>query len=112
MNQERKQIILTAWTERGREAWDPETHGRGLLSLNIPAEVGMTPRGPLGTPIPPYNLEFRLEHTTVNGQVINAIVCEGIVVEPTGAWEEPSKKPFRPAPYRSRIGEARKRRRR
>jgi hypothetical protein len=62
--------------------------------------------------MPPYDsLEFRLEHSTVDGQANNAIVFEGIVVEPTGAREEPSKRPFKPAPYRSRIGAARKKRR-
>ena len=92
--QERETVIRTAWKERGRNEWDPETHGRGLLPLNIQAETKMNPRGTLGTPIPPYdNLEFRLEQTTVNGQIISAIVCECFVVEPYGPWATPAQKP-------------------
>jgi hypothetical protein len=109
MNQERERVIVAAWKERGRKEWDPETHGRGLLSLNIQAEVRMTQRGPLGTPIPAHdNLEFRLEQANVNGQTINAIACEGVVVEPPITREESAKKPV---PYRSKIAEVRKTRR-
>jgi hypothetical protein len=49
MNQEREKVIVAAWKERGRKEWDPETHGKGLLSLNIQAEIRMTQRGALGT---------------------------------------------------------------
>jgi hypothetical protein len=34
----REQVIRAAWKERGRDEWDPDTHGRGLLALNIQAE--------------------------------------------------------------------------
>jgi hypothetical protein len=78
---QREKVIRTAWKERGSKQWDPQTHGRGLCSLNIEAKIEMRPTRP-GTPLPNYdNLEFRLERTTVNGQPVDAIACEGVVVE-------------------------------
>ena len=94
-SEDRERIIRAAWEERGKAQWDPETHGRGLLSLHIPAKVEMTPVR-LGAPLPPYDdLEFRLVHATMSGQPINSIVCEDVVVEtvegpmppPTG-WKQ------------------------
>jgi hypothetical protein len=42
----------------------PNTHGRGLLSLHIPAKVEM--KASLGAPLPPYDdLEFRLVPATM-----------------------------------------------
>ncbi len=77
----RERIIRAAWEERGRAEWDPETHGRGLLSLNIPATAAMRPIR-FGEPRPPYdNLEFHLVHATMGGQPVNSIVCEDVVVE-------------------------------
>jgi hypothetical protein len=70
-----------AWRERGSRQWDPMTHGRGLSSLIIQAKTEMVERTP-GMALPKYDtLEFRLEGTTVNGQSVDAIVCEGVVVE-------------------------------
>jgi hypothetical protein len=80
-SQSRERIIRAAWEERGRAEWDPETHGRGLLSLNIPATAAMRPIR-FGEPRPPYdNLEFHLVHATMGGQPVNSIVCEDVVVE-------------------------------
>jgi hypothetical protein len=80
-SEDRERIIRAAWEERAKAQWDPETHGRGLLSLHIPAKVEMTPVR-LGAPLPPYDdLEFRLVRATMSGQPINSIVCEDVVVE-------------------------------
>jgi hypothetical protein len=80
-SEDRERNIRAAWEERGKAQWDPETHGRGLLSLHIPAKVEMTPVR-LGAPLPPYDdLEFRLVRATMSGQPINSIVCEDVVVE-------------------------------
>ena len=108
MNQ-REQIIQAAWKERGRDEWDPATHGKSLLPLHIQAEYHMNPPGPLGSPLPPHDgLEFRLQQSTVNGQILSAIVCEGVVVEPPVVREE---KPFEPARLKATISDARRRRR-
>jgi hypothetical protein len=80
-SEDRERNIRAAWEERGKAQWDPETHGRGLLSLHIPAKVEMTPVR-LGAPLLPYDdLEFRLVRATMSGQPINSIVCEDVVVE-------------------------------
>ena len=108
MTPDRKKLLLTAWLERGRREWQPEIHGRGLATLNISAEVKMRPRGPLGTPIPPYdNLEFQLLQKEINGQKINAIACEGVIVEPLVA-EDSRLEPVR---FKSSMAHARRRRR-
>src|SRR5437588_8643514 len=81
--EDRERVIRAAWGERGKAQWDPNTHGRGLLSLHIPAKVEMRSVRP-GAPLPPYDdLEFRLVRATVGGQPINSIVCEGVVVVET-----------------------------
>jgi hypothetical protein len=68
----------------------PNTHGRGLLPLHIPAKVEMTPVRP-GAPLPPYDdLEFRLVRATMGGQPVNSIVCEDVVVETLEAPVPPS----------------------
>jgi hypothetical protein len=80
-SRDRERIIRTAWAERGKAQWDPNTHGRGLLSVHIPAKVEMKPVR-FGAPLPPYDdLEFRLVRATRNGQSVTSIVCEGVVVE-------------------------------
>jgi hypothetical protein len=77
----REETIRAAWKERGKAQWDPNTHGRSLLSLHIPATVQMRPVR-FGAPLPPYDdLEFRLVRATMGGQPINSIVCEDVVVE-------------------------------
>jgi hypothetical protein len=78
---QREKLIRAAWRERGSRQWDPGTHGRGLSSLIIQAKTEMVERTP-GMPLPKYDtLEFRLERSTVDGQPVDTIVCEGIVVE-------------------------------
>lgn len=90
-SRDRERIIRAAWEERGKTQWDPNTHGRGLLSLHIPAKVEMTPVR-RGAPLPPYDdLEFRLVRATMNGQPVASIVCEGIVVETLdGSMSQPT----------------------
>ena len=89
-SKEREGTIRAAWEERGRAQWDPNTHGRGLLSLHIPATVEMRPVR-VGAPLPPYDdLEFRLVRATMGGQPVNSIVCEGVVVETIEGATPPS----------------------
>ena len=108
MTKHDKVLIQTAWNERGRFEWDPEVHGRQLASLNIAADAGMKPSVP-GAPIPLHdNLEFRLVQTVVNGETINAIVCEGVIVEPIIQDFKPPPQPVR---FKSTMAQARKRRR-
>ncbi len=89
-SKEREGTIRAAWKERGRAEWDPNTHGRGLLSLHIPATVEMRPVR-VGAPLPPYDdLEFRLVRATMGGQPVNSIVCEDVVVETIESATPPS----------------------
>jgi hypothetical protein len=77
---ERERIIRAAWDERGSRAWDPATHGQGLLPLHIQAKADMRPAR-FGRPLPPHdNLKFRLVPAMMGGQAIHSIVCEDIVV--------------------------------
>jgi hypothetical protein len=86
----RERIIRAAWEERGKAQWDLNSHGRGLLSLHIPAKVEMRPAR-VGTPLPPYDdLEFRLVRATMSGLPIDSIVCEGVVVETIEGTTPPS----------------------
>jgi hypothetical protein len=92
VSEDREKIIRAAWAERGKAQWDPKTHGRGLLSLHIPAKVEMHPVR-VGAPLPPYDdLEFRLVRATMGGQPTNSIVCETVLVEaiedvaPSAGW--------------------------
>ena len=81
-NPERARVIRTAWKERGAAQWDREVHGRGLEPLNIQASTDMQTPKPGHPPIPPYdNLEFHLERTTIDGEPMTSIVCEGVAVE-------------------------------
>jgi hypothetical protein len=77
---ERERLIRDAWNERGSKEWEPATHGRGLKSLNIQASTDMR-TAPFAYPMPPYdNLEFRLVHATIDGQPMDSVVCEDVVV--------------------------------
>jgi hypothetical protein len=70
----RERVIRTAWAERGKAQWNPETHGRGLVSLHIPANPDAKP--------PPFNeLEFRMVRTFLGERRIDSIVCDDVVVE-------------------------------
>ena len=86
---DRERVIRAAWAERGKAEWNPNTHGRGLLSLHIPAIVKMrTVR--FGAPLPPYDdLEFHLVRASMNGQPVNSIVCEDVVVETISPEQAP-----------------------
>jgi hypothetical protein len=42
-SEEREKVIRAAWAERGKALWNPETHGRSLLSLYIPASTEVRP---------------------------------------------------------------------
>jgi hypothetical protein len=71
-----ERLIRAAWGERGKAQWDPNTHGRGLLALHIPAKVEMRPVR-AGAPLPPYDdLEFRLVRATMDDQPINSIAAK------------------------------------
>jgi hypothetical protein len=52
VSEDRERIIRMAWEERGKAQWDTDSHGRGLLSLHVPAKVEMGPIR-LGAPLPP-----------------------------------------------------------
>ena len=79
---EREHVIRTAWKERGADQWDREFHGRGLVSLNIPASTKKQKLKPGHEPLPRHdNLEFRLERRTIGRRPVTAIVCEGVAVE-------------------------------
>jgi hypothetical protein len=102
MNTHTEQVIRAAW-KRDRDQCDPETHGRGLLPVHLPADTGMGSPGMLGTPIRPYDgLEFRLEQSNVNGQTLSAIVCEGVIVD----RRSPGTKRPRSHSSRRRISQA------
>jgi hypothetical protein len=82
VSSERERVIRDAWKERGTAQWDPQVHGIGIEPLNIQAATDMRAQKPGHPPIPPYdNLEFRLERITIDGEAMNSIVCEGVVVE-------------------------------
>ena len=94
-NRDRERVIRAAWEERGKAEWDQETHGRGLLSLHIPAKIEMRPVR-VGAPLPPYdNLDFHLVRATMRGQPVTSIVCEDVVVE---TIEDAAHQPMNPVP--------------
>jgi hypothetical protein len=87
----RERTIKAAWKRRGSKQWDPEVHGAGLISLNIPrlAPTNMRPQSlARGVLLPLDNLEFCLMRSTSKGYMINTIECESIVVE---TWTSPHK---------------------
>ena len=62
--------------------WNPDVHGAGHAALNIQGRVELLPAKP-GETLPRYDkLEFKMVRSYVNGQAVNQIVCEGIVVDP------------------------------
>jgi hypothetical protein len=79
---EREKLIRRRWTETGIKMWNPDVHGAGHAALNIQGRVELLPVKP-GETLPGYDkLEFRMVRSNVNGQAVNRIVCEGVVVEP------------------------------
>jgi hypothetical protein len=83
-SEDREKIIRTAWEERGKAQWNPDIHGRGLISLHISSKVETTPHRLAETLAPNDDLEFRLVRATMSGQSMDSILCEGIVVETIG----------------------------
>jgi hypothetical protein len=79
---ERENLIRRRWTETGIKMWNPDVHGAGLAALNIQGRAELLPVKP-GETLPGYDkLEFRMVRSYVNGQAVNRIVCEGVVVDP------------------------------
>jgi|GEM_PF-1701541 hypothetical protein len=79
---EREELIRRRWTETGIKMWNPDVHGAGQAALNIQGRVGLLPVKP-GEMLPRYDkLEFKMVRSYVNGQAVNCIVCEGVVVDP------------------------------
>ena len=65
----------------GIKMWDPDFHGAGHAALNIQGRSKLLSPKP-GETLPRYDtLEFKVR-CNVNGQKVNRIVCEGVVVDP------------------------------
>jgi hypothetical protein len=79
---EREQLILRRWSETGIKLWNPDFHGAGHAALNIQGQSKLLPPKP-GEKLPRYDtLEFKMVRSNVNGQAVDLIVCEGVVVHP------------------------------
>jgi hypothetical protein len=79
---EREGLIRRRWTETGIKMWNPDVHGTGQAALNIQGRVELLPVKP-GEMLPRYDkLEFKMVRSYLNGQAVNCIVCEGVVVDP------------------------------
>ena len=79
---EREELIRRRWRETGIKMWNPDVHGAGQAALNIQGRVGLLPVKP-GEMLARYDkLEFKMVRSYVNGQAVNCIVCEGVVVDP------------------------------
>jgi hypothetical protein len=79
---EREKLIRRRWTETGIKMWNPDLHGAGHAALNIQGRTELLPPKSGGT-LPGYDtLEFKMVRSYVNGQTVNLIVCEGVVVDP------------------------------
>jgi hypothetical protein len=62
--------------------WNPDVHGAGHAALNIQGRVELLPVKP-GEALPGYDkLEFKMVRSFIDGQTLNGIVCEGVVVDP------------------------------
>lgn len=79
---EREKLIRRRWTETGTKMWNPDVHGAGHAALNIQGRTELLPAKP-GETLPGYDkLEFKMVQSHVDGQTVNRIVCEGVVVDP------------------------------
>jgi hypothetical protein len=79
---EREKLIRRRWLETGIKMWNPDVHGAGYAALNIQGRAELLPPKP-GETLPGYDtLEFKMVRSYVNGQAVNRIVCEGVVVDP------------------------------
>jgi hypothetical protein len=78
----REKLIRRRWTETGIKIWNPDVHGAGHAALRIQGRVELLPPGP-GETLPRYDkLEFKLVRSYIDGQAVDQIVCEGVVVDP------------------------------
>jgi len=79
---DREKLIRRRWLETGIKMWNPDHHGAGHAALNIQGRAELLPPKP-GETLPGYDtLEFKIVQSHVDGQAINHIVCEGIIVDP------------------------------
>jgi hypothetical protein len=79
---DREKLIRRRWLETGVKMWNPDHHGAGHAALNIQGRSALLPPKP-GEALPGYDtLEFRIIQSYVNGEAVNQIVCEGVVVDP------------------------------
>jgi hypothetical protein len=79
---DREKLIRRRWLETGIKMWNPDDHGAGHAALNIQGRTELLPPKP-GETLPGYDtLEFKMVRSYVNGQEVNRIVCEGVVVDP------------------------------
>jgi hypothetical protein len=79
---DREKVIRQRWLETGVKMWNPDHHGAGLAALNIQGRAELITPKP-GETLPGYDtLEFKTVQSYVNGEIINQIVCEGVVVDP------------------------------
>jgi hypothetical protein len=79
---ESEKLIRRRWAETGIKMWNPKVHGAGHAALNIQGRIELLPPKP-GETLPGYDtLQFKMVRSCVNGQEVNRIICEGIVVDP------------------------------
>jgi hypothetical protein len=79
---DREKLIRRRWLETGIKIWNLDYHGAGLAALNIQGQTELLPPKP-GETLPGYDtLEFKTVQSSVNGEAVNQIVCEGVVVDP------------------------------
>ena len=79
---DREKLIRRRWLETGIKMWNPDHHGAGHAALNIQGRAELLPPKP-GETMPGYDtLEFKIVQSYVNGEAVNQIVCEGVVVDP------------------------------
>ncbi len=79
---EREQLIRRRWSETGIKLWNPDFHGAGHAALNIQGQSKLLPPKP-GEKLPRFDtLECKMVRSNVNGQAVDRIVCEGVVVDP------------------------------
>jgi hypothetical protein len=79
---EREKLIRRRWSETGIKMWSPDFHGAGHAALNIQGRSELLLYKP-GETLSRYDtLEFKVARSNVNGQAVDLIVCEGVVVDP------------------------------
>ena len=79
---DREQLILRRWSETGIKLWNPDFHGAGHAALNIQGQSKLLPPNPGENSLRYDTLVFKVVRSNVNGQALDRIVCEGVVVEP------------------------------